>query len=593
MVESRNVARAERLRFKAWGDAPARAQMRDIAVDLCHRTGWGLCAIEVVRPEGLLEFVAIVGATPDGEKLLGTGSELRHMMGALREGRDYGAFTFVAAERMSQETLDSLIDPVAVPDIPVSEDPTVWHPFDMCVAQVRDDSGELRALVYLDLPPDLIRPQPDNVDEFVALTRTPLAAVLMLIEREQFASHLRLHEARRRIQASVEDQQGVAALMQGATEELRDAFNAVAFDAHLYGDPVVQATYGLDEDLLDDIGDAARRAWEGQNVVIMEHDRVWGDETLHELRGNELGPLLDERQFSAVILAPIGHGDDALGVMIVARGIGGRRWTDAEGSAALGLGADLGRAIVNARAAQRERDLLRKVRALDELRRNFLRTLTHEIKTPLTVIGANTELLADSENFSDAGVVRFEAIERAVDRLDGMVDALALLGSVTDPDRVLTPLRTDVWAVVGEVVHSLNSVAEIAGITLEVEEPETTLWVNGDHKELAGAFTNLIENAIKYSTGPAKVWVWGTLEGDEVVFHCRDEGLGIDQSELRTIFTPLYRTHNPEAVSRPGTGLGLDIVDTIVDRHGGRVEVESIIGVGSTFRIRLPYLMPE
>ena len=93
-------------------------------------------------------------------------------------------------------------------------------------------------------------------------------------------------------------------------------------------------------------------------------------------------------------MAPVGVDDEVLGMLVCARRTGSRRWTDGEGVAALELGHDLGRAIANAHATQRERRLLEELRELEESRHRFLRELTHEINNPMTVIAANAEFLA-------------------------------------------------------------------------------------------------------------------------------------------------------------------------------------------------------
>ena len=104
--------------------------------------------------------------------------------------------------------------------------------------------------------------------------------------------------------------------------------------------------------------------------------------------------------------------------------------------------------------------------------------------------------------------------------------------------------------------------------------------------------TNLLTNAIGYSDagGSVRLVLW--RRGDHVVLECADEGLGISAEDQVQLFTEFFRSTNREALDRPGTGLGLTITKRVVERHGGRIEVESELGVGSTFRVFLPVAAP-
>jgi len=110
----------------------------------------------------------------------------------------------------------------------------------------------------------------------------------------------------------------------------------------------------------------------------------------------------------------------------------------------------------------------------------------------------------------------------------------------------------------------------------------------GDADELDRVCANLVSNAVKYTPEGRSVTVSLARVGDQVVLECSDEGIGISTSDQEQLFTEFYRSSNPEAIAQPGTGLGLAIVSRIVGRHHGRIEVESSLGKGSTFRVYLP-----
>ena len=259
--------------------------------------------------------------------------------------------------------------------------------------------------------------------------------------------------------------------------------------------------------------------------------------------------------------------------------------------AALELGHDLGRAIANAHATQRERRLLEELRELEEARHRFLRELTHEINNPMTVIAANAEFLAASEFASERDRRRAQAILRGTERLGDLLEGLAMLSRVSDPQHPPTMARIDLVPVVDEILGSMAAVAEKADITLHLVGETHEAMVHADEREIASAITNLVDNAVKYSDPGDEIWMGVERRGDGgVTFGCKDEGIGISEADQDQLFLPLFRSTNEEALRRPGTGLGLGIVRQIMQRHGGSVEVESRLGRGTSVRLHFPPL---
>ena len=184
-----------RTRDLSWGDARARALMHALARDAATRAGFRVCAIEVVRPKGLLEFVAIYGDMTHAEERLGTASRLSDMQAAIADGQPVGHFVWIPDESYSEETRQRLDGVVVVPDVPVTGDPDDWHPMDMLVAQVPDERGDLRALLYLDVPADLKRPDRARLLEISDELAMTLRSVVTAVEREEFADHMRVIRA--------------------------------------------------------------------------------------------------------------------------------------------------------------------------------------------------------------------------------------------------------------------------------------------------------------------------------------------------------------------------------------------------------------
>ena len=593
-MEKGSTSLARTTRDLSWGDAGARALFHDIAQETAVRAGFRVCAIEVVRPQGLLEFVAIAGDAEIAKTLLGTGSRLEDMLEVIAVGKPFGHFTFVAEEACSPRIVELLREVACIPDIPAADSPADWSPMDMLVAQVRDERGDLRALLYLDEPFGLKRLSADQLTALSDTLAMTLRSVVTVIEREEFAHHIRVIGATRRLTRSSPARHDVAHLVREARRTLLDALSVDALEIHLFdheADPDV-LDLGLSPDVRQSLGVAAREAWADQRVVIIEPDHVWGNPQLHSTHSARFTQALSDAGFGAVVVAPMGVDDQVMGMLLVARVTGSRRWTDGEGVAVLELGHDLGRAIANAHATERERRLLEELRQLEEARHEFLKVVTHEINNPMTVISANAEYLLDVDALGPEDQRRARAILRGTERLGSLLDDLALLSRVSDPEH--PPLEAlDLSVPVEETLMSMMAVAERAGVLLERVGERDDFTIIGDRREIAGAVANLVDNAVKYTDpgGHVRLELAHDVDGG-VTFTCHDEGLGISEADQVRLFSPLFRSTNEEAIRRPGTGLGLGIVREIMQRHGGRVEIESSLGAGTRARLSFPPLPP-
>ena len=587
-----------RTRDLSWGDARARALMHALARDAATRAGFRVCAIEVVRPKGLLEFVAIYGDMTSAEERLGTASRLSDMQAVFADGESFGHFLWIPDESFSDSTRELIDGVVVVPDIPTTGNPEDWHPMDMLVAQIADERGDLRALLYLDVPSDLRRPDKGRLLEISDELAMTLRSVVTAVEREEYADHMRVIRATRRLARSNPARHDVGHLLREARTTLLGALSVDELEIHVFLDQGDESPDSLGLVMAPDVrralDDAAARAWADQRVLIIESGHVWGDLELEAAHADWFTHALHGAGFEAVVVAPVGVDDEVLGMMMAARRTGSRRWTDGEGVAALELGHDLGRAIANAHATQRERRLLEELRELEEARHRFLRELTHEINNPMTVIAANAEFLAGSEFASERDHRRAQAILRGSERLGDLLEGLAMLSRVSDPQHPPTMRRMDLMPVVDETIGSMTAVADKAAVTLHLVGDTREAIVLADAREIASAVVNLVDNAVKYSNPGNEIWL-GVERGADgaCTFSCRDEGIGISAADQEKLFLPLFRSTNEEALNRPGTGLGLGIVRQIMQRHGGTVEVESRLGRGTQVRLRFPPAPPE
>ena len=204
----------------------------------------------------------------------------------------------------------------------------------------------------------------------------------------------------------------------------------------------------------------------------------------------------------------------------------------------------------------------------------------------MTVIAANAEFLASSEFAEERDRKRAQAILRGSERLGDLLQGLAMLSRVSDPRHPPAMEHTDLVPIVEETLSAMTAVAERVGVTLHLVGDLGEAVVLADPREIASAVTNLVDNAVKYSDPGDEIWLGVERRADGgLSFVCKDEGIGISDSDQADLFSPLFRSTNEEALMRPGTGLGLGIVRGIMQRHGGTVEVESTLGRGTCVRL--------
>jgi signal transduction histidine kinase len=225
-------------------------------------------------------------------------------------------------------------------------------------------------------------------------------------------------------------------------------------------------------------------------------------------------------------------------------------------------------------------------------RGRLIDALAHQLQNPLAVITGNLELLLDDLASGDPQERSLRAIERAAGRIQAMVTDLLALARVNNPDHPLHEVEVDVASLVRDVGDSVSAEAAAAELKVELELPAEPLPVIGDPGELEDLVGNLLSNAIKYSDpgGTVKVVVRSVSERATAYVELTvcDRGIGIAEEERGRLFDAFFRSRSAEARRRPGTGLGLTVVDRVVRRHHGRIEVESELGAGTSIRVLLP-----
>ncbi|MGN6404168.1 sensor histidine kinase [Sinomonas sp.] len=227
-------------------------------------------------------------------------------------------------------------------------------------------------------------------------------------------------------------------------------------------------------------------------------------------------------------------------------------------------------------------EVVAAVRARDK----FLAAMSHEFRTPLTNILGYAELLHDDPSLSPAAKSDLQIMARNARHLNHMVDDI-LLSSVTGSDAPLLRRPLDLSELAQEAVASARAEATSRGIEVEVTV-DGPLPVMGDRTGLVRILDNLLSNALKYSDSGTHVTLATCKDDDWAVCSVNDEGLGIAPEDLKRVFTRFQRSDAAVRSGIPGTGLGLALAKEVAELHDGRLDVTSVVGVGSVFTLRLP-----
>ena len=227
-----------------------------------------------------------------------------------------------------------------------------------------------------------------------------------------------------------------------------------------------------------------------------------------------------------------------------------------------------------------------EARRIENMRRDFVANVSHELKTPIGALGLLAETMAGEEDAEMlrrlAGRVLHEA-ERLERTVEDLLD-LSILEAQESPERELIAVER----LMTDAAERMASTAEAAAIPIELTEPAGDILVACDRRQVTSALFNLLDNAVKYSEEGGKVEFSAQVEGFSVAIRIRDHGIGIPHRDLERIFERFYRVDRTRSRATGGTGLGLAIVRHVAQVHGGDVGVESEEGLGSTFTLRLP-----
>jgi signal transduction histidine kinase len=246
----------------------------------------------------------------------------------------------------------------------------------------------------------------------------------------------------------------------------------------------------------------------------------------------------------------------------------------------------IGAALI-ARDISRESEITR-------LKTEFVHNISHELKTPLTLIHLFGETLQRKENLTDEERKEcYEIITKESERLSHLINNVLDFSRIEMGRKEFTFKNENIATVVSDTLESYRYHLERKGFTIETDITSDIPEIIIDREAIASVLINLLSNVMKYSPKEKEVTVKLMRDGENAVLQVKDKGIGISPKEILKIFQRFYRSQNITASEIGGSGLGLTLVKHIIEAHGGRIQVESEPGEGSIFSVILPISNPE
>lgn len=229
-----------------------------------------------------------------------------------------------------------------------------------------------------------------------------------------------------------------------------------------------------------------------------------------------------------------------------------------------------------------------RIKELESIRKEFVANVSHELRTPLTLIKGYVETLIDGAKDDPEVATRFlQTIHKHANRLAFLIEDLLTISQLESGQVIIHPQSTQLWPIVERVLDELQSTAAQKSITL-ANSIAADLLGRADADRVEQVIFNLVDNAIKYGRTGGSILISAEDAGDAVKVFVRDNGPGIPADAKDRIFERFFRVDRARSREQGGTGLGLSIVKHIIQAHGGKVWVESVVEKGSTFYFTLP-----
>jgi signal transduction histidine kinase len=562
--------------------------LEEIAHGVVDVLGYGVAAI--ARLEGDTLVMTNVAGPPDVVgQILHRRTPAEQILDEFREADKWGILRFVPAGRMSEERLRA----AWIPDVEPTDDPDAWHPQHALYAPLYSASGELLGNMAVDLPADGKVPHEADRELLEMFAVQAGVALSNARERERLTDRARLDRMLTTV-AGAGTHQGLAQALRTGVGAVGDALGAAqawvrTFPTDAQGSQLgaawpVPFSSGLDlPELREDLLALDLRP------TLVELQVADSGADLLERSAGRLQEIMRDVRAERVVVCPLVSQDDLVGYLVLAHSRNAPLLTPVEADAVLEVGRLLAQIVRASRVLETEQRLVQELRELARYRSELIATISHELKTPLTAILGHAELISDRH----PDLSSIDAIIRNAGRLSNLVANL-LHYSRIQGRRETVRRAVDLAELCEASVDLLEIRAKQAGVRLSfLNSGSPPVIVFGDPEELARVVDNMVDNAVKYTPEDGSVTVAMTVGDDEVSVDVTDTGIGISVPDQAHVFSAFHRSTNPNALSIPGTGLGLPIAQRIAESHGGALTVSSELGAGSTFRFTLPLRSPR
>ncbi|HEY8521799.1 MAG TPA: phosphate regulon sensor histidine kinase PhoR [Gammaproteobacteria bacterium] len=327
--------------------------------------------------------------------------------------------------------------------------------------------------------------------------------------------------------------------------------------------------------LLREVRESTDALSDGGIILNAQHEILWCNPAATRLlglnpatdMGQRIDNLLRHPDFVAYLAAPHGEG------ITVPSPRDESGWLSVQ---IIPYGKDQRLAIV--------RDATREMK-IERTRRDFVANASHELRSPLTVIGGYLDTLAEDDEVPEAWRAPLAEMRRQAERMTRILRDLIELTRLESAEGEAPHEFVPVAGLLEPMVKEFQARPNAPEVVLALETDAALL---GSEQELHSIFHNLISNAVRFTPPPGRVDVIWRMEGDEAVFEVKDTGIGIPEEQIPRVTERFYRVDPGRSRATGGTGLGLAIVKHALQRHGGRLTIESREGEGSTFRCHFP-----
>lgn len=230
-----------------------------------------------------------------------------------------------------------------------------------------------------------------------------------------------------------------------------------------------------------------------------------------------------------------------------------------------------------------------ELKKLEQVRKDFVANVSHELRTPITSIKGFSETLLDGAYKDEETLLSFlDIMHKESNRLQSLVQDLLELSKIEKEGFTVDLAKTSLSEIVNSSVEMAKIQIEEKEMTIKLKQKDEDVQVLGDANRLTQVVVNLLVNAVTYSKPQKQIDITVSIQGEYGAVEIRDQGIGIQKSEIPRVFERFYRVDRARSRNSGGTGLGLAIVKHLVEAHEGKIVVKSEEGVGTTMRVLIP-----